>query len=536
MLPAGDRTEIGEKGINLSGGQKQRVSLARAVFSNGSVYLLDDPLSAVDAHVGKHIFEQVIGPKGLLRNKTRVLVTHGVSFLQQMDQIVVMKAGTITEVGSYRQLLDRKGEFADFLVQYLAEKEEEVDSISAVSSSLLHNPETESELEGLKSDLERSLGRRRLERQLSKVRSERSSSVSGLTAIDRRAAAAPAVKKATVERSGDTVAKLGENIIETERAEVGGVKWSIYRYYARSVGLAATAVALSFYVIYQGFSVGSNIWLSAWSDDPRAVTDKGVRNMYLGVYGALGFLQSISIMVATTVISIFTLNAAIKLHRSMLMRIIKSPMSFYDTTPLGRILNRFAKDIDIVDNTIPMTMQFVLNQMLTVVGTLVAIIFAMPLFIVVVIPVAVLYYFLQTFFVSTARQVKRMEAIARSPIYTHFSETITGSSTIRAFDRAESFIRESERRVDENAVCYYPIVVANRWLAIRLELVGNLIILFASLFAVLSRGTIQPGLVGLSLSYALNVTHALNMLVLRTTEVETNMVSVERIQEYQAGG
>jgi ATP-binding cassette, subfamily C (CFTR/MRP), member 1 len=471
----------------------------------------------------------VIGPKGLLRNKTRVLVTHGVSFLQQMDQIIVMKAGTITEVGSYRQLLDQKGEFADFLIQYMAEKQDG-DSMSSAPSQ--HDQEKESELEELKSDLEQSLGKQQLERQLSKVRSERSSAKSELTVDSRVTAAGNKLAKINAPTLGTV---KGETIIETERAEVGGVKWSTYIYYAKSVGFAATAVSITFYVIYQGFSVGSNIWLSAWSDDPRASDEPGVRNMYLGVYGVLGIMQSISIMVATTVISIFMLNAAIKLHQSMLMCILQSPMSFFDTTPLGRILNRFSKDIDVVDNSIPMTMRNVLNQLLNVLGTLVVIIFAMPIFIVVVIPVSILYYFLQKFFVTTARQLKRMEAISRSPIFTHFGETITGSSTIRAFSRAESFVRENERRADENQICYYPIVVANQWLAVRLELVGNLIILFASLFAVISRGTIQPGLVGLSLSYALNVTNALNFLVRNTTEVETNMVSVERIQEYQGG-
>jgi ATP-binding cassette subfamily C (CFTR/MRP) protein 1 len=468
-----------------------------------------------------------------------------------MDQIVVMKSGTITEVGSYRQLLDKKGEFADFLVQYLADNEDIESSTAAtsVSGSLHHqqNPApTDSELEELKSDLERSLGRRRLERQLSKARSERSSGFSGLTAIDRRmrteATHTASTKKPTAKRSEGLidgaaavpVPRQGEILIETERAEVGGVKWSVYIYYTKSVGYAASAIAVAFYMIYQAFSVGSNIWLSRWSDDPRATTDPGVRNMYLAIYGALGVLQSLAIMAATTVLSIFTLNAAIKLHHSMLMRILKSPMSFFDTTPLGRILNRFAKDIDIVDNTIPMTMRMVFNQLLVVLGTLVAIVFAMPIFTAVVVPVAVVYYFLQKFYVATARQVKRMESIARSPIYTHFGETITGSATIRAFDRTQSFIQENERKIDENQTCYYPVVASNRWLGIRLELIGNLLIMFASLFAVMSRGSIQPGLVGLSLSYALNATNALNMLVRMTTEVETNMVAVERIQEYQA--
>ena len=124
MLPNGDMTEIGEKGINLSGGQKQRVSLARAVYNDGDIYLLDDPLSAVDAHVGKHIFDKVIGPNGLLREKTRVLVTHGVRYLPFFDQIVVLKDGAISENGTYKELLDQGNEFADFLIQYIQEEEE----------------------------------------------------------------------------------------------------------------------------------------------------------------------------------------------------------------------------------------------------------------------------------------------------------------------------------------------------------------------------------------------------------------------------
>ena len=173
MMPAGDQTEIGEKGINLSGGQKQRISIARSVYSNGSVYMLDDPLSAVDAHVSKHLFDKVIGPKGLLKNKTRVLVTHGVSYLPQVDQIVVMREGRVSEMGTYKQLLAKKGEFADFLVQYIQQKEEtEVD-----------DPETETEVEGLKEELASTIGRERLMRQLS--RASQRSVTTGLTDIDK---------------------------------------------------------------------------------------------------------------------------------------------------------------------------------------------------------------------------------------------------------------------------------------------------------------------------------------------------------------
>lgn len=125
ILPGGDMTEIGEKGINLSGGQKQRVSLARAVYANADIYFLDDPLSAVDSHVGKHIFDKVIGPKGLLKNKTKLLVTHGITYLPQTEQILVMKDGQVSESGTYRELLDKKGAFAEFLLQHISEDNNE---------------------------------------------------------------------------------------------------------------------------------------------------------------------------------------------------------------------------------------------------------------------------------------------------------------------------------------------------------------------------------------------------------------------------
>jgi len=151
----------------------------------------------------------------------------------------------------------------------------------------------------------------------------------------------------------------------------------------------------------------------------------------------------------------------------------------------------------------------------------------------VVIPIMILYYFVQKFYVTTARQVKRLESITRSPIYSHFSATITGAPTLRAFDVLDTFISESDRKVDQNQTCYYPTFVSSRWLSVRLESIGNLVILFASLFAVLFRNKMDPGKVGLSLSYALNITGQMNMLVRMTSEIETNMVSAERIMEYQ---
>jgi ATP-binding cassette, subfamily C (CFTR/MRP), member 1 len=158
MLPGGDQTEIGEKGINLSGGQKQRVSLARAVYNNADIYFLDDPLSAVDSHVGKHIFEQVLGPNGILADKTRLLVTHGITYLPQCDNIYVMKDGEISESGSYHKLLEMKGAFAEFLVQHLQEINEGVEDLDEIQKQLLEANVVDAN--ELKEKLERAISHR----------------------------------------------------------------------------------------------------------------------------------------------------------------------------------------------------------------------------------------------------------------------------------------------------------------------------------------------------------------------------------------
>ena len=206
---------------------------------------------------------------------------------------------------------------------------------------------------------------------------------------------------------------------------------------------------------------------------------------------------------------------------------MRLPMSFFDTTPLGRILNRFSKDVDTIDNVLPMSIRFWMLMFFNVVAVIVVISYSTPIFLSVVLPMAVIYYFIQVFYVATSRQLKRIESITRSPIYTHFSETITGQSTIRAYGDAQRFTTESETRVDYNQMMSYPSIIANRWLAVRLEVLGSLVMLFAALFAVLST-SISPATVGLSISYALSISNFLSMLVRQTAEVETNIVAIER--------
>ncbi|KAJ8918530.1 hypothetical protein NQ315_013034, partial [Exocentrus adspersus] len=196
------------------------------------------------------------------------------------------------------------------------------------------------------------------------------------------------------------------------------------------------------------------------------------------------------------------LAAAIYLHDLLLSGVLRSPMLFFDTTPLGRVLSRFSKDMEVVDANMPWYVSDGLYCFFEVIGTVVVISYTTPLFTSVIIPISLLYYFIQRFYVATSRQLKRLESVTRSPIYSHFGETVTGVQAIRAYGQQERFMHESENKVDTNQVCYYPSIISNRWLAIRLEMIGNLIILFASLFAVLGREQ-DPSLVGLSVTYSL---------------------------------
>lgn len=538
MLSAGDMTEIGEKGINLSGGQKQRISLARAVYSDADLYLLDDPLSAVDSHVGKHIFEEVIGPTGLLAQKTRVLVTHGITYLPKVDNIYVLKDGEVSEDGTYAELLNKKGAFSDFLIQHLSESSAEDEDLDAIKEQLEKTVESE-ELRG------------KLERVISRARSESMSETASVRSLDsekgslrkRRANRQDSAESSISKHSDNKLSPLKDEkvpppptkddgkLIVTEKSQTGGVDFAVYKHYIKSIGitLACSTILLNF--LFQVFAIGSNLWLTKWSTDTAAQNDTSLRNMYLGVYGAFGFGQALCNFGATITLSLATLNASRNILKHLFQCILKAPSDFFDTTPKGRILDRCSNDISVLDLVMPLNMKMFISTSYQVMATVVVICISTPIFLVAIIPIALIYYFAQRFYVATSRQLMRLESVTRSPIYSHFSETVTGVTTIRAYDVNQRFIDESDNRVDLNQLCKYPSVIANRWLAIRLEMIGNLIILFASLFAVLG-GQTNAALVGLSVSYSLQITQTLNWLVRMTSDIETNIVAVERIKEY----
>lgn len=341
ILPGGDQTEIGEKGINLSGGQKQRVALARAVYSRAEIYLLDDPLSAVDSHVGKHIFENVIGPNGLLAGRTRLLVTHGISFLPQTDNMFVLKDGVITESGTYATLLEQKGAFADFLEQHL----QNVDA------------DDQEELEAIKEALENTkAGAQLFERAIS-VRNSLPKKKHSVASSGKGSMSKKTGNNGTPGRPAPVLAvNKGATLIQSELSAVGGVGLKVYVQYFRSIGWTLSFCTIAGSIAYQGISIFANNWLSAWSAHPTANAPE-TRDLYLGVYGGLGIMTGSTLVLSSIAMAYGCLNAARTLQSNMLHRTLRLPMSFFDTTPVGRIMNRFTKDVDIVDNVLPQTIR-----------------------------------------------------------------------------------------------------------------------------------------------------------------------------------
>ncbi|XP_006067665.2 ATP-binding cassette sub-family C member 2 isoform X1 [Bubalus bubalis] len=529
VLPGGDMAEIGEKGINLSGGQKQRISLARATYQNSDIYILDDPLSAVDAHVGKHIFNKVLGPNGLLKGKTRILVTHSIHFLPQVDEIVVVGNGTIMEKGSYSTLLANKGLFAKNLKTFVKQtgpedeatvNEDSDDDDCGLVPSVEEIPEDVASLSMKReNDLHRTLSRR------SRSSSRRLKSLKDSLKI----------RNANILKEEEEPVR-GQKLIKKEFVQTGKVKFSIYLKYLQAIGWCSIVFILLGFVIYYVAFIGSNLWLSAWTSDSKKYNGTNYpssqRDLRVGVYGALGVAQGFFVFIAN-ICSVYGCNHASNiLHKQLLNNILRAPMSFFDTTPIGRIVNRFAGDISTVDDTLPMSLRSWVLCFLGIISTLVMICLATPIFVVVIIPLGIIYVSVQIFYVATSRQLRRLDSVTRSPIYSHFSETVSGLSVIRAFEHQQRFLKQSETAIDTNQKCVFSWITSNRWLAVRLELIGNLIVFFASLMMVIYRNNLSGDTVGFVLSNALNITQTLNWLVRMTSEIETNIVAVERITEY----
>ncbi|GMF70933.1 unnamed protein product [Aspergillus oryzae] len=481
-LPDGDQTEVGERGISLSGGQKARLTLARAVYARADIYLLDDVLSAVDQHVGRHLINKVLGPNGVLSSKTRILATNAIPVLKEADFIGLLRDKTLVEKGTYEQLLAMKGEIANLIRTTMNDSDDDTSSDNGLASpessdstTIIDNADSD-EL----SDTDEA------EQQIGSLLPIRSGA-------NRRTSTVTLRRASTVSWKGPR-RKLGdeENILKSkqtqETSQQGKVKWSVYGEYAKNSNIVAVCFYLAALLGAQTAQVAGSYWLEYWSEAAETQKNPNV-GRFIGVYLAFGLGSSVLVIVQNLILWIFCsievrlpfdlanpdrdhtnehCQASRKLHERMAFAIFRSPMSFFETTPSGRILNRFS-------------------------------------------------------------------SVTRSPIYAHFQESLGGISTIRAYKQQNRFTLENEWRMDENLRAYFPSISANRWLAVRLEFIGSIIILASATLSIISVATgsrISPGRVGLAMSYALQITQSLNWIVRQTVEVETNIVSVERVLEY----
>nr|XP_033798422.1 multidrug resistance-associated protein 1-like isoform X2 [Geotrypetes seraphini] len=461
LLPEGDQTEIGERGVNLSGGQKQRVSLARAVYSGADIYLLDDPLSAVDVHVARHLFEHVIGPSGLLKSKTRVLVTHNLTVLPEADLIIVMESGRVAQMGTYEELLCRRQNFTEFLQTSMDETKLDTSACTEINV-----------IKGIK----------KIKRNIE----QNKENVTYCAYYDQKKV--PLMKK--------------------EKVITGNMKTSVVMKYLQAFGWFWVSLTIVIYTGQNAAAIGQNLWLSLWSTEAEQVKDatewQSLRNNRLGIYGLMGLVQGLLVCYGAYILTKGTICASRALHHQMLDSILHLPLLFFESTPMGQVLNRFTKDIYVIDERFHYYLRTWLNCMLDVAGTILIIGFATPLSILVILPLGFLYLSIQRYYIASSRQIRRLDGASRSPVISHFSESILGASTIRAYGHQERFTNQNRDVMNENLVCYYNNVISNRWLAVRLEFLGSLLVFFAAFFAVLAKDEMKASTVGLSITYALN--------------------------------
>ncbi|KAG7137733.1 Metal resistance protein YCF1 like [Verticillium longisporum] len=536
QLPDGDETVVGERGISLSGGQKARVALARAVYARADIYLLDDVLSAVDSHVGKHIAENVLGPRGLLNTKTRILATNSIFVLQGASYITMIRDGQVVEKGTYKQLVAMKGMVSDLIKT--AGQESSGPSSSKASSSrsstasttVLEPVATGQEKDEMEEAQERVPEMEPIKTGASTSTKKRSDSMATLRRASTASFRGPRGKLTDEEVAGSRT-RQGK-----EHTEQGKVKWDVYFEYAKNSNLAAVAVYLIALLASQTANIGGSVWLNIWAEYNQKHHGNPKVGMFIGIYFAFGIGSSLLTVLQTLILWIFcSIEASRKLHERMANAIFRSPMSFFDVTPTGRILNRFSSDIYRVDEVLARTFNMLFVNLARSCFTLAVISVSTPAFIAFIIPLALTYYWIQRYYLRTSRELKRLDSVSRSPIYAHFQESLGGVSTIRAYRQQQRFELENEWRVDSNLKAFYPSISANRWLAVRLEFMGALVILAAAGLAIISvtnHSGLKAGLVGLSMSYALQITTSLNWIVRQTVEVETNIVSVERVLEY----
>uniref|UniRef100_A0A3P9HUZ4 Multidrug resistance-associated protein 4 n=1 Tax=Oryzias latipes TaxID=8090 RepID=A0A3P9HUZ4_ORYLA len=468
LLPGGDLAMVGDRGTNLSGGQKARVSLARAVYQDADIYLLDDPLSAVDAEVGRHLFQQCIC--GLLRKKPRILVTHQLQYLKVADQIVVLKEGQMVARGTYRELQLSGVDFTSLLKHDQEDEQQDFPPFTCLPHVLSDRSS------------------------VSSLSSSQYSLIEGTDAHSmtphpfRLCANRDKAKCTTGKRhTCKNIRKMKQYVLNDTISPIllMLIEWNCYKlmfFFLCVSGLTATSV----------------------------------------VFGFLRTLVFFNVLV----------SSAQKLHNSMFNAIIRTSFRFFDANPIGRILNRFSKDIGYLDSLLPWTFVDFTQVFLQVIGVIAVAAIIIPWILIPIVPLLGVFLFLRHYFLQTSRNIKRLESTTRSPVFSHLSSTLQGLSTIRAFRVQERFQQMFDEYQDLHSEAWFLFLTTSRWFAVRLDVICSVFVTITAFGCLYLKEGLEPGAVGLALTYAVTLTGMFQWGVRQSAEIENMMTSVERVVEY----
>ncbi|KAI5269184.1 Multidrug Resistance-Associated Protein 4 [Manis pentadactyla] len=495
LLEAGDLTVIGDRGATLSGGQKARISLARAVYQDADIYLLDDPLSAVDAEVSRHLFELCICQT--LHEKITILVTHQLQYLKAANQILILKDGKMVQKGTYTEFQKSGVDFGSLL-----KKENEEAEQSPVPGSPLLRNRTFSE---------------------TSVWSQQSSLKDG----------AP---------EGQDTENMQVTVPEESRSE-GEVGLRVYKNYF----IAGTSWFIIIFLILLNIAaqvayVLQDWWLSYWANEQSKLditlsgegneTEKLDLHWYLGIYSGLT-VATILFGIARSLLVFYVLvNSSQALHNKMFESILKAPVLFFDRNPVGRILNRFSKDIGHMDDLLPLTFLDFIQTFLQVIGVVGVAMAVIPWIVIPLILLGILFFVLRQYFLKTSRDVKRLESTTRSPVFSHLSSSLQGLWTIRACKAEDRFQELFDSHQDLHSEAWFLFLTTSRWFAVRLDAICAIFVIVVAFGSLILAKTMDAGQVGLALSYALTLMGMFQWCVRQSTEVENMMISVERVSEY----
>ncbi|KAI5428153.1 Multidrug resistance-associated protein 7, variant 2, partial [Lathyrus oleraceus] len=454
LLPHGDLTEIGERGVNLSGGQKQRIQLARALYQDADIYLLDDPFSVVDAHTATNLFNEYI-MEGLAE-KTVLLVTHQVDFLPAFDFVLLMSDGEILQAATYHDLLTSCKDFQDLVN---AHRE------TAGSEGLMD-----------------------------------------VTSSERHSSSAKEIRKIHVEKEKEFEAPKGDQLIKQEEREIGDHGLKPYlQYLNQNKGYAYFLIASLFHLIFVIGQILQNSWMAANVDNPKVSTLRLIL-----VYLLIGVTSAVFLFMRSLLTVALGLQSSKSLFLQLLNSLFRAPMLFYDSTPLGRILSRVSSDLSIVDLDVPFGLLFAVAATTTCYAslTVLAVVTWQVLF--VSIPMIYFALRLQRYYFATAKELMRMNGITKSFIANHLAESVAGAVTIRAFEEEDRFFVKNLDLIDINAAPFFHSFAANEWLIQRLETVSAVVLASAALcMVVLPTGTFSSGVIGMALSYGLSLNASL---------------------------